>query len=279
MIDHATLIEPLLEICQQAAKAILAVYRQPDFAVQTKSDHSPVTAADLQAHQIIHQGLLRLTPEIPQLSEEAADIPASERQQWPLFWCIDPLDGTKEFIQRNGEFTINIALIENNAPVLGVIYIPMSDTAFWGSRQLGAFKHEPGRETAHIRSRLLSDKLIVAESRRHGQTANAALLKPVQQQFRHIDSLHAGSALKFCLLAEGKADIYPRLFPTSEWDTAAGQALLEAAGGSLVNADTLQPLSYNQRNTLQNPSFFAVADPLFPLELLQQTHHSSAAQD
>ncbi len=278
MLDHARLIEPLLAICHQAASAILDVYRSADFNIQIKSDHSPVTAADLKAHEIIHDGLLKLTPGLPQLSEEAADISLATRQQWPLFWCIDPLDGTKEFIHRNGEFTINIALIEAHEPVLGMIYIPLSGTAYWGSRQLGAFKREPGKTAAHIRSRLLSDTLVVAESRRHGQQANTALLKKVQKQFQHIDSLHAGSALKFCLLAEGHADFYPRLFPTSEWDTAAGQALLEAAGGRLVNAATLKPLRYNERDSLINPAFFAAADPLFPVELLQQPGHSSAAQ-
>ncbi|WP_299182103.1 3'(2'),5'-bisphosphate nucleotidase CysQ [uncultured Neptuniibacter sp.] len=267
-MDQKQLIEALLPICQRASDAILEVYQRDDLSVETKQDSSPVTAADLAAHQIILQGLTDLTPDIPQLSEESV-IPNSERLSWNRFWCIDPLDGTKEFIQRNGEFTINIALIENNRPILGIIFIPVSGTAYWGGIDTGAWKKLPEHPPAQIRSRPLSEELVIASSRRHGQDKNARLLKPIQHQFRHIKNKGMGSSLKMCLIAEGVADFYPRLFPTSEWDTAAAQAIVEAAGGRLVDARSLAPLTYNQRQSLENPSFYVCGDPQFPLEEIQ----------
>lgn len=270
MLDHKALLQPLLEICEHASQAILNVYHKDDFSIQNKQDQSPVTAADLAAHEIIQKGLATLTPDIPQLSEEAADINFSQRQQWNTFWCIDPLDGTKEFIRKNDEFTVNIALIHEHKPVLGIIYIPVTGTAYWGSTQLGSWKQQSNAAPAQIRTRPLGDNLMLAASRRHGQDLNAQLIKPIQDDFKHIENIHLGSSLKMCLIAEGKADFYPRLFPTSEWDTAAAQAIVEAAGGRLVNAHTLEPLDYNQKESLENPFFFVCGDPIFPLELLRR---------
>lgn len=266
MKDHQQLIDQLLTICKRASDAIMQVYQLSDFNIQSKQDQSPVTAADLAAHEIIRQGLQELTPDIPQLSEEDCELSAEQRRQWPLFWCIDPLDGTKEFIQRNDEFTINIALIQDHQPVLGIIYVPVTQIAYWGSEQLGAWKQKGDEAPARIRSRPLGQELVVAASRRHGIAENANLLKPIEHQFRQVNSYGIGSSLKMCLIAEGVADFYPRLFPTSEWDTAAAQAILEAAGGRLVNASNLRPLSYNHRDSLENPFFYACGDPQFPLE-------------
>ncbi|MGH1460526.1 MAG: 3'(2'),5'-bisphosphate nucleotidase CysQ [Neptuniibacter sp.] len=266
MEDKNTLIDGLLNICERAAEAIMEVYKSPDIQVSEKADSSPVTQADLAAHKIIQQGLSRLTPDIPQLSEEDTAIDFPQRQQWSSFWCIDPLDGTKEFIHRNDEFTINIALIENHRPTLGIIYVPATGTAYWGGKQLGAWKKRKDQNPVHIRSRPLGEQLIVAASRRHGQDKNDRLLKPILHHFEQVHSEGVGSSLKMCLIAEGLADFYPRLFPTNEWDTAAAQAIIEAAGGKLVNAGNLEPLTYNKKESLENPYFFVCGDPQFPLE-------------
>ncbi len=268
MEDQKALIEGLLNICEQASSAILDIYQTARIEVQDKADNSPVTQADLAAHEIIKKALHTLTPDIPQLSEEDSSVSFAQRQEWPKFWCIDPLDGTKEFINRNDEFTINIALIENNRPVLGIVFVPVTGTAYWGGTQVGAWKKQPGMNPVHIRSRPLGEKLIVAASRRHGQDKNEKLMKPLYNYFSKISSKGVGSSLKMCLIAEGLVDFYPRLFPTSEWDTAAAQAVVEAAGGRLVNASNLEPLTYNQKESLENPFFFVCGDPQFPLEVI-----------
>lgn len=267
-MNNQILIKSLLQTCKQAANAILAIYHQSDFSVEVKSDNSPLTQADLASHRIISEALNTLTPEIPQLSEEACDLSYEERCQWQRYWCIDPLDGTKEFIERNGEFTINIALIEKGQPTLGIIYAPVTDTAYWGSADLGAWKQTANAQALQIRSRPLANKLTVMDSRRHHRDNSENLLQPIQQRFEHIVTKEMGSSLKMCLIAEGAADFYPRLFPTSEWDTAAAQAIIEAAGGILVAAENLSPLAYNQRTSLINPDFFVCGDPQFPLEEL-----------
>ena len=267
-MKHPILIKSLLQTCKQAADAILAIYQQGDLSVEHKSDDSPLTQADLASHRIINAALNSLTPDIAQLSEEACDIPFAERSQWPRYWCIDPLDGTKEFIQGNGEFTINIALIEHGQPILGIIYTPATHTAYWGSVEFGAWKQNHGEQPIQIRSRPLAQQLTVIGSRRHVSDSGENLLQPIEQRFEHIATKEMGSSLKMCLIAEGAADFYPRLFPTSEWDTAAAQAIVEAAGGILVAAKTLTPLTYNQRPSLINPDFVVCGDPQFPLEEL-----------
>lgn len=266
MDDQKTLAARLLHICELASAAILEIYQNADLQIQKKADNSPVTQADMAAHEIIKSALLELTPDIPQLSEEDASVAFSQRKLWPKFWCIDPLDGTKEFIHRNDEFTINIALIENHRPVLGIVYVPVTGTAYWGGTQVGAWKQCKGAAPVHIRSRPLGEKLVITASRRHGQEKNDKLLQPLSRHFRQISNKGVGSSLKMCLIAEGLADFYPRLFPTSEWDTAAGQAVVEAAGGRFVNASNLEPLTYNQKESLENPFFYVCGDPQFPLE-------------
>ncbi|MBY4679082.1 3'(2'),5'-bisphosphate nucleotidase CysQ [Marinobacterium arenosum] len=266
-IDNQQL-EQLKQIARDAGQAIMQVYRREEFGVRSKEDDSPLTEADLAAHRVIEAGLAALTPEIPRLSEEAAAIPFEQRRNWQRFWCIDPLDGTKEFIRRNDEFTVNIALIEQGAPLLGLIYVPPTGTLYWGGRELGAWKQRDGQPPRAIHCRPLGEILTVIASRRHGEDRNATLLAGIADQFNGIDTTNIGSSLKMCLIAEGKADVYPRLFPTSEWDTAAAQAIVEAAGGRLVDAERLEPLRYNQRESLENPWFLVIGDPAFPLNQL-----------
>lgn len=269
MENHQQLFDGLLPICEEAGKAIMQLYQNEEIDIKTKGDSSPVTAADMAAHNIIQQGLHNLTPDIEQLSEEDPD--KADRLKWERLWCIDPLDGTKAFINHTDEFTINIALIEENRPVLGFIYAPVSQIAYWGCMGKGAWKKLPNESPARIFSRPLPKDIVVAASHRHDPVAHDDLLKPVLDNFGQVDRKIMGSALKMCLIAEGIVDFYPRLKPTSEWDTAAGQAIIEASGGYLVNAYSLEPLSYNCRDTLENPAFFAYGDPQFPLEELQQT--------
>ncbi len=248
-------IEKIINIAQQAGAAILEVY-DTDFSVYKKSDRSPLTEADLAAHQVIVNSLLELTPEIPILSEESATIPYSLRSTWSRYWLIDPLDGTKEFVKRNGEFTVNIALIENMRPILGVIYVPVSKINYYGTVDSGAFKHLPGKEPEPIQASARHSRPIrVAGSRSHA----GKRLKRYLENLGEHNIISMGSSLKSCLVAEGKADIYPRLGPTSEWDTAAAQAIVEAAGGRITDTK-MQPLRYNGKDSLLNPDFFVFGD-------------------
>lgn len=254
------LLEPLMLLARQAGAAIMEVYGQSDFGVQSKDDDSPLTRADIAAHHIISEGLARLTPDWPQLSEEAADIPWSTRREWQRYWLIDPLDGTKEFIKRNGEFTVNIALIENGVPVLGVVYAPVLDWLYAGVPGIGASKRTADG-VLHLTTQQIQrgGALRVVASRTHRGEALDAWLAAVGPQFASVETLSMGSSLKICLVAEGSADVYPRLAPTCEWDTAAAQAVLEAAGGVLVSVHG-ELYRYNGKESLLNPEFFAVAD-------------------
>ncbi len=247
-------VEQIIDIARRAGDAILKVYNT-DFSVYEKSDQSPLTEADLAAHKIIANSLLELTPEIPILSEESANIPYSLRRTWERYWLIDPLDGTKEFIKRNGEFTVNIALIDNMRPILGVIYVPVTQATYYGSTE-GAFKQLPGEEAEQIRVCPKHSRPIrVAGSRSHAGDS----LKCYLNNLGAHEIIHMGSSLKSCLVAEGKADIYPRLGPTSEWDTGAAQAVIEAAGGRITDTN-MQPLQYNCKDSLLNPDFFVFGD-------------------
>ena len=254
-------IPELLRACEQAADAILEVYQRADFEVEQKSDHSPLTAADLASHQLLTAALKRLTPDIPVLSEESAEITYAERKHWPRLWVVDPLDGTREFIKRNGEFTINIALVENQQAILGVIAVPVEATAYTGICRHGARRWRKYRqaETIHTRTPCPQQPTILG-SRSHGNAAVEAYFRQLDQQIGPYQRIGAGSALKFCRVAEGSADFYPRLGPTSEWDTAAGQALVEAAGGRVWLADG-RPMIYNARESLLNDSFLVAGDP------------------
>lgn len=228
-----------------------------EFAVSHKEDNSPLTEADMAAHDTIIEGLAQLTPDLPVLSEEAASIPFSERSSWDRYWLVDPLDGTREFVKRNGEFTVNIALIENHEATLGVIYSPVKEITYFAARGFGAWRKLPGQEPGQIHTRdKPANHTMVAGSRSHrGDSLNAFL-----EQLGNYEIISMGSSLKSCLVAEGSADIYPRFGPTSEWDTAAAQCIVEEAGGSITTID-LKPLRYNTKDSLLNPHFVVIGDP------------------
>jgi len=247
--------QQLLDIARAAGQAILEVYHQ-DFAVEQKGDDSPLTAADLASHRIIMQGLAELEPDTPVLSEEGADIPYATRSQWQRYWLIDPLDGTREFVKRNGEFTVNIALIEQGRPVVGVVHVPVSGISYLGQSDKGAFKIAADDTVSPIQVREKRQATAqVAGSRSH---AGDSLQRFLDRLGDH-EIVSMGSSLKLCLVAEGIADIYPRLGPTSEWDTAAAQAVVEAAGGKVTDTQ-LEPLLYNTKESLLNPFFLVFGD-------------------
>jgi 3'(2'), 5'-bisphosphate nucleotidase len=258
------LLAPVSAIAREAGAAILEVYERPDHGVQRKADESPLTAADLAAHHLIIAALQTLTPDLPVLSEESADVPWPTRRTWRRYWLVDPLDGTKEFINRNGEFTVNIALIDNGVPVLGVVYVPTLDLLYSGAQGVGAEKEQHGERTRIATVKVLpgQQQLRVVASRRHGGDELEAWLAQARQRFPQLEFVSMGSSLKICLVAEGRADVYPRLAPTSEWDTAAAQAVLEAAGGVLTDT-AFQPYRYNRKEELLNPYFLALGDASF----------------
>ena len=253
------LLPSLIEIARQAADEILKVY-ETDFDVADKDDKSPLTAADMASHRAIVRGLEELTPDIPILSEESAAAPYEERKSWQRYWLIDPLDGTREFIKRNGEFTVNIALIENNHAVIGVVYIPVSGCCYYASPDKGAFKLDENGESAPISCRKTdTSQLAVAGSRSHGSEEQQKFMAAVGEE---AEIIAIGSSLKICLVAEGKVDIYPRFGPTSEWDTAAAHAVVSAAGGRLTDT-SFNTLEYNRKESILNPHFLVIADPDF----------------
>jgi 3'(2'), 5'-bisphosphate nucleotidase len=252
------LLFQIVALVEQVGKAILPLYlSQDESLLMLKDDGSPFTKADDLANELILKALKRLTPTIPIISEESCDIPFAERQNWQRFWLVDPIDGTKEFLAKNGDFTVNIALIEGGRPVLGVVGIPVSDTVYYASDCSGAWKKtEAGIERIHVAALDPSRAVRVMASRRHGVNA----IEKISSHYPQAELLLRGSSLKFCLLAEGSVDLYPRLGFTSEWDTAAGQCIVEAAGGKVMDLEG-KPLSYGSRETYQNPYFLAVADP------------------
>ncbi|MCU0766384.1 MAG: 3'(2'),5'-bisphosphate nucleotidase CysQ [Gammaproteobacteria bacterium] len=248
------LLDAVLDLARRAGEAILEVYRS-DFAVAAKEDRSPLTEADLRAHRVIVAGLSALTPALPVLSEESAAAPYDVRAGWSRYWLVDPLDGTREFVKRNGEFTVNIALIGGHAPVLGVVYAPALEVAYAGGAGLGAFKEAGGTRSPIRVATPAASPLRVVGSRSHAGESLGRFLAGL--------GAHAlvsmGSSLKLCLVAEGAADVYPRLGPTSEWDTAAAQAVVEGAGGAVT--DTAGgPLRYNAKADLLNPHFLVFGD-------------------
>jgi 3'(2'), 5'-bisphosphate nucleotidase len=255
MRDLPALAAALLPIAARAGEAIMRVYAS-DFAVQSKSDSSPLTLADLESQRVILEGLARLTPDLPVLAEESAHAPWDQRRAWHDLWVVDPLDGTREFVKRNGEFTINIALVREHEPVLGLIAAPALGVVYWGLRGGGAFRQRGSEAAAAIEVSRPHEPVRVVGSRSHDSPQTAAYLAGLRT-FTHSG---LGSSLKFCLLAEGAADLYARFGPTSEWDTAAGQAVLEAAGGRVTRLDG-HPLRYNCRETLINGDFVAFNDP------------------
>jgi 3'(2'), 5'-bisphosphate nucleotidase len=278
LIEDPAWISQISQLSRVAGEAILKVYQQESFNISHKLDESPITQADLAANQVIVEGLASLAPEIPILSEESELVGYDQRRHWRTYWLIDPLDGTREFIDRNGEFTVNIALIHSGVPVMGIVYVPVQELLYVGVQVLVsadpdrldplidrsrsyAFKQLGTGEPEFMHAARLVDLscLTVVASRRHGNEAFNNCLLQLKKSFSRIDTTQIGSSLKICLLAEGAADLYPRLAPTCEWDTAAAQAILEAAGGSILD-DHFAPLRYNTKESMLNPDFFAVAD-------------------
>ena len=247
-----------IDLSLAAGAAILEVYAQ-DFPVEFKADDSPLTQADLASHRLIVAGLQALAPDIPVLSEEDADIAWSVRRGWRRHWLVDPLDGTREFVKKNGEFTVNIALVEDGRPVLGVVYAPVFDDLLHAEAGAGAFARRAGGDVAVATRRPPSPPLRVAASRSHLDPRTAAALSRMGDAERH----GLGSSLKFCRIADGRIDVYPRFGPTSEWDTAAAQCVLEAAGGAVLRLDG-RPLDYNRKESLLNPDFIALGDASLP---------------
>ena len=258
------LLGDVCRIAEQAGRVIMQIYAQ-DFTVEHKSDASPVTQADLHAHQVISDALSRLPLQLPVLTEEQAAPNFAQRSQWSSYWLVDPLDGTREFIKRNGEFSVNIALIVDHEPVLGVVQAPALNKIYYASVHTGAFMREHGGLEQMIRVSEQATPLRLALSRSHLSERELDLI----DLFNQPEIIRCGSALKSCLIAEGRADLYPRLGPTSEWDTAASQCVLEQAGGFMVDLDGNR-LRYNCKESLLNPRFIA-ARPGFTLSLEQIT--------
>jgi len=254
-LELSQLASAVVDIARQAGAEILKIY-ESDFAVETKSDDSPLTAADSAAHQCIVAALTKLTPDIPVWSEESAEIDVAERSGWSVFWLVDPLDGTKEFIKRNGEFTVNIALIRGNEPVLGVVHVPVTGRDYLGYEGGGAFVIENGGQPEPITvSRTAESPARVVGSRSHQGDSLKAYLECLGP---HV-MVPMGSSLKICLVAAGAADVYPRLGLTSEWDTAAAQAVVEAAGGKVIDLSGNR-LLYNTKAEVLNPFFIVLGD-------------------
>lgn len=283
--ETSTLVKLALSASVEAGREILEIY-STDFKVERKEDSSPLTIADKNSHRIIAKYLRETRSlsnnKIPILSEEGKDIPYEERKSWEYFWLVDPLDGTKEFIKRNGEFTVNIALIHRGEPIIGVIYIPVRDMLYFSARGIGAYRISQASKGISI----LPDELIqnniniktkdftilknplhtefeepirIIGSRSHSTPLVEDFIKKIKTSLGKIEFISAGSSLKFCLIAEGKAAIYPRFSPTMEWDTAAGQAIVEEAGGRVINMDTKTSLRYN-KEVLKNPFFLVTAN-------------------
>ncbi|MFI2812067.1 MULTISPECIES: 3'(2'),5'-bisphosphate nucleotidase CysQ [Microbulbifer] len=271
-LDKKQLLEQVIGICERAGEAILEVYNSSaELEIDTKADDSPVTAADLAAHKVLEPALAGLVEGVPVLSEEQEMPSFDERRSWQRYWIVDPLDGTKEFIRRNGEFTVNVALIEDGEPVLGVVYVPVLNITYAGCRDAGgkgvAFKRTADGEQP-IRVRSVRERLDAGQpvelvaSRSHGAGAVDKLLERIEGELGKTGLKNMGSSLKLCLVAEGAADLYPRLAPTCEWDTAAAQAVVEAAGGTVVD-DRFELLRYNRKDSLLNPFFYVIGDDSF----------------
>ena len=253
--DMALLLNDIVQLARKAGAAIMEVYHSEDFGETSKADNSPLTLADLAAHKIIVAGLSRLKFGYPILSEEDANISYDERSKWTSFWLVDPLDGTKEFLKRNGEFTVNIALVENGVPVLGVVYAPVLDVCYYAARGTGAFvqRGENAAKTIKAVPHTAGAAIKVVASRSHSDARTEDLLKKLGDH----ECISMGSSLKLCLVAEAAAHFYPRLGPTMEWDTAAAHAVVNEAGGMVCDVAE-QVLRYNKED-LHNPEFLVLA--------------------
>lgn len=261
------IIKAIIKISKDAGKEILEIYKTT-FDIEYKDDKTPLTEADKRAHKRIEKGLKEISS-YPIISEEGGDIPYSERKKWEYFWMVDPLDGTKEFIKKRGEFTVNIALMKKNKPVLGVVYAPAIDVLYYGGRGLEAYKVKNGKKVKISVRKGSNNKITVVASKSHLNNETKSFIEKLNKHFEvTMDSI--GSSLKICLVAEGKADIYPRLGPTMEWDTAAAHAVLNAAGGKILKYEdlpleeirTLREIEYNKPDLL-NPYFIAMRPDVF----------------
>lgn len=252
--DSFEFLQSINLLAEEAGRRILEIYHS-DFQVSFKEDESPLTAADLSSHDCLVEGLKKIAPEYPILSEESSIVPFEERSHWETFWLIDPLDGTREFIKRNGEFTVNVALIHRNESVLGAVYAPAKEVGYFASSQ-GSFRKRGLESVERISvKKNVTPPLRILASRSHGREEVLSYLSRIGEH----ELLSIGSSLKFCLVAEGSADLYLRMGPTSEWDTAAAHCVLHKAGGELTDLQR-KPLRYNKKPSLLNPNFMAFGD-------------------
>lgn len=269
-MDFVNYLYIAIRAALDAGKSIMDIYMNPDadFEIETKADNSPLTLADKASNRLIVSAL-SVTP-FPILSEEEKEIPFEERKKWTTLWIVDPLDGTKEFIKRNGEFTVNIALVNNGIPVVGVIYVPVRKELYFACDTLGAYKltnidgasqpsmDEMRRRATRLPSALMHQGMVVVASRSHQTEETTCYIENLRKKGQPVTLISSGSSLKICLVAEGSADIYPRFAPTMEWDTAAGHAIAKAAGCEIYHIDEKTPLSYNKEKLL-NPWFVVKA--------------------
>ncbi len=267
--DLSHLLPQVIEIARSAGQLILDIYQKKQYQEYTKSDETPVTSADIAAHKLITERLSELTPDIPVLSEEAADISLEKRAQWQRYWLVDPLDGTQEFIARSGDFATIIALVDNNQPTMGVVYAPVSGVTYYAYSGKGAWKIPDMSESVRVKTHKHENpgqSIAIAISRR--QDINRITNR--MSSAWNYELIPLGSAaLKACLVAEGAVDCYLRLGPTGEWDTAATQCIVEEAGGRILSTH-LEPLSYNERETLENPNFIVLGDEALPWDDILQ---------
>lgn len=287
VLDFSQLLPEIINITQQAGELLTVFYNnhlQSSIDIETKNDASPVTAADMAAHDFIEKALQKLTPDIPVLSEESSDM--SSRREWQRFWLVDPLDGTREFIKKTGEFTVNIALVEAGQVLIGVIGVPLKKQVYVASNNLLSQSSQPkqafrinadGSKHELVNRGVKGHLLNTAMSRSSARPQYAEYQQQLTDSGFEFYSINAGSAYKFCLMVDGEIDLYPRLHPTSEWDTASGQCLLEVVGGALVDL-TGRPFMYNQRNRLLNGGFIAVIDrdllpEVLPKPFVAEEHH------
>lgn len=259
------LLDGLLILVEQAGKAIIEIY-QNDIHVERKSDNSPLTKADKIAHEIISAGLMELQSDLPIISEEGVHLPFEIRKNWRTYWLIDPLDGTKEFINRNGEFTVNIALIENGYPIIGVVGQPVEERIYYAADKLGAFEIGPNHsDPISILTKKTEGSIKTLVSKSH---LSEELREEINQQ-ENIEMISIGSSLKLCMIASGEADFYPRIGPTSEWDIAAAQCVLEVAGGKVLSLDG-ERVAYNQKESFRNSDFIAIGDPQYDWDWIKK---------
>lgn len=255
------LLNQVVDVALKAGKAVMEVYAQ-EFSSEDKDDKSPLTEADLASNRTIVAGLKAIDPTTPILSEEMKAAPYAEREGWSRLWVVDPLDGTKEFIKRNGQFTVNIALVEKGVPILGVVHAPAIDTTFAAAQGVGATKVDRGEDRPIRVANAPTDTIRIVASLSHNTPETQAMIDAAGTRYAAVETLSLGSSLKLCMVADGRADLYPRLAPTMEWDTCAAQAVVEQAGGTVVNTKG-ERLTYN-RAELLNPWFLVIGDPSIP---------------